>query len=34
MAFARGGLFINQTLVSKRTKGPSGLPWTRADLYR
>jgi cyclopropane-fatty-acyl-phospholipid synthase len=34
MAFARGGLFINQTLVSKRTKRPSGLPLTREDLYR
>jgi cyclopropane-fatty-acyl-phospholipid synthase len=34
LAFARGGLFINQTLASKRSKGPSGLPFTRADLYR
>jgi cyclopropane-fatty-acyl-phospholipid synthase len=33
MAFARGGAYINQTLVSKRVKGPSGLPLTRADLY-
>jgi cyclopropane-fatty-acyl-phospholipid synthase len=33
MAFARGGAYINQTLVSKRVKGPSGLPPTRADLY-
>lgn len=34
MAFARGGAYVNQTLVSKRIKGPSGLPWTREDLYR
>jgi cyclopropane-fatty-acyl-phospholipid synthase len=34
MAFQRGGASINQTLVSKRTRGPSGLPFTRADLYR
>jgi cyclopropane-fatty-acyl-phospholipid synthase len=34
MAFQRGGAYINQTLVSKRVKGPSGLPPTRADLYR
>ncbi|MCX7325663.1 MAG: cyclopropane-fatty-acyl-phospholipid synthase, partial [Hyphomicrobiales bacterium] len=34
MAFQRGGAYINQTLVSKRTRGPSGLPFTRADLYR
>jgi cyclopropane-fatty-acyl-phospholipid synthase len=33
MAFQRGGASINQTLVSKRTRGPSGLPFTRADLY-
>jgi cyclopropane-fatty-acyl-phospholipid synthase len=33
LAFQRGGAFINQTLVSKRSKGPSGLPFTRADLY-
>jgi cyclopropane-fatty-acyl-phospholipid synthase len=33
MAFARGGAYINQTLVSKRVKGPSGLPLTRGDLY-
>ncbi len=33
LAFGRGGLFINQTLASKRSKGPSGLPFTRADLY-
>ena len=29
----RGTVMINQTLVSKRDKGPSGLPPTRADLY-
>jgi cyclopropane-fatty-acyl-phospholipid synthase len=34
LAFGRGGLFINQTLASKRSKGASGLPFTRADLYR
>jgi cyclopropane-fatty-acyl-phospholipid synthase len=34
MAFERGGAYINQTLVSKRTRGPAGLPFTRADLYR
>jgi cyclopropane-fatty-acyl-phospholipid synthase len=34
LAFGRGGLFINQTLASRRSKGPSGLPFTRADLYR
>jgi cyclopropane-fatty-acyl-phospholipid synthase len=33
MAFQRGGAYINQTLVSKRDRGPSGLPFTRADLY-
>lgn len=33
LAFERGGAMINQTLVSKRRKGPSGLPLTRADLY-
>lgn len=34
LAFERGGALINQTLVSKRRKGPAGLPLTRADLYR
>lgn len=34
LAFERGGALINQTLASKRRKGPSGLPLTRADLYR
>lgn len=34
LAFKRGTLQIFQTLVSKRQKGPSGLPPTRADLYR
>lgn len=34
LAFERGGALINQTLVSKRRKGPSGLPLTRGDLYR
>lgn len=34
LAFERGSVMINQTLASKRDKGPSGLPPTRADLYR
>ncbi|TVR11330.1 MAG: methyltransferase domain-containing protein [Salinarimonadaceae bacterium] len=34
LAFARGGAYVNQTLASKRIRGPSGLPLTRADLYR
>jgi len=33
LAFERGGALVNQTLVSKRHKGPSDLPLTRADLY-
>ncbi len=33
LAFERGGALVNQTLVSKRRKGPSGLPLSRADLY-
>ena len=32
-AFGRGGLYVNQTLASKRSRGPSGLPLSRADLY-
>jgi cyclopropane-fatty-acyl-phospholipid synthase len=34
LAFERGAVGINQTLASKRTRGPSGLPPSRADLYR
>ncbi|MBB3951001.1 SAM-dependent methyltransferase [Aureimonas jatrophae] len=34
LAFERGTVMINQTLASRRDKGPSGLPPTRADLYR
>lgn len=34
LAFERGGALVNQTLVSKRRKGPSGLPLSREDLYR
>jgi cyclopropane-fatty-acyl-phospholipid synthase len=34
IAFERNTLRIFQTLVSKRAKGASGLPPTRADLYR
>lgn len=33
LAFERGTLGIFQTLASKRARGPSGLPPTRADLY-
>jgi cyclopropane-fatty-acyl-phospholipid synthase len=33
LAFERGGALVNQTLVSKRRKGQSELPLTRADLY-
>jgi len=34
LAFERGTVQINQTVASKRVRGPSGLPPTRADLYR
>ena len=34
LAFERGAVGIFQTLASKRTRGPSGLPSTRADLFR
>ncbi|WP_112661850.1 class I SAM-dependent methyltransferase [Microvirga flavescens] len=34
LAFERSAVGVNQTLVSKRTRGPAGLPSTRADLYR
>jgi cyclopropane-fatty-acyl-phospholipid synthase len=34
LAFQRGSVGVNQTLASKRTRGPSGLPPSRADLYR
>jgi cyclopropane-fatty-acyl-phospholipid synthase len=34
IAFERNGAGLYQTLASKRRKGPSGLPPTRADLYR
>ena len=34
LAFERGAVGVNQTLASKRTRGPSGLPSSRADLYR
>ncbi|MBB3021265.1 cyclopropane-fatty-acyl-phospholipid synthase [Microvirga lupini] len=33
LAFERGAVGVNQTLASKRTRGASGLPPTRADLY-
>jgi cyclopropane-fatty-acyl-phospholipid synthase len=33
-AFEDGLLRIFQTLVSKRARGVSGLPLTRADLYQ
>jgi cyclopropane-fatty-acyl-phospholipid synthase len=34
IAFARNNAGIHQTLASKRVKGSTGLPPTRADLYR
>jgi cyclopropane-fatty-acyl-phospholipid synthase len=34
MAYERNGVRLNQTLASKRHRGPSGLPPTRADLFR
>jgi cyclopropane-fatty-acyl-phospholipid synthase len=34
ISFERNGIGIYQTLVSKRRRGVSGLPPTRADLYR
>ena len=34
IAFERGNVGIFQTLVSKRARGASGLPLTRADLYQ
>jgi cyclopropane-fatty-acyl-phospholipid synthase len=34
LAFERGSVGIFQTLASKRTRGPSRLPPTRADLYQ
>jgi cyclopropane-fatty-acyl-phospholipid synthase len=33
LAFERGGVGIFQTVVTKRSKGPSFLPWSRSDLY-
>ena len=33
MAFERGTTLVFQTLASKRRVGPSGLPFTRRDLY-
>lgn len=34
VTFERGSTQIFQTVVTKRARGPSGLPPTRADLYR
>jgi len=34
LAFERGTVGIFQTVATKRARGPSGLPPTRADLYR
>jgi cyclopropane-fatty-acyl-phospholipid synthase len=34
LGFERGVIGVNQTLASKRTRGPSGVPSSRADLYR
>ena len=33
LGFDRGGLGIYQTVVTKRARGTSEMPWTRADLY-
>ena len=33
IAFERGTVCIFQTVATRRTRGPSGLPLTRADLY-
>jgi hypothetical protein len=33
ITFAHNGARLYQTLASKRRRGPSGLPPTRADLY-
>ena len=34
LAFERGSALIYQTVATRRVEGPSGLPPTRADLYR
>jgi cyclopropane-fatty-acyl-phospholipid synthase len=34
LGFERAAMGVFQTLASKRSRGPSGLPPTRADLYR
>ncbi|HET6463096.1 MAG TPA: SAM-dependent methyltransferase, partial [Candidatus Krumholzibacteria bacterium] len=34
IGFARNSVGIFQTLASKRTRGPSGLPPSREELYR
>jgi cyclopropane-fatty-acyl-phospholipid synthase len=34
IAFERNTVGLYQTLASKKRRGPSGLPPTRADLYR
>ena len=34
IAFERNTVCLFQTLSSRRKRGPSGLPLTRADLYR
>jgi cyclopropane-fatty-acyl-phospholipid synthase len=34
LAFERGTVQINQILASKRKRGLSAVPQTRADLYR
>jgi cyclopropane-fatty-acyl-phospholipid synthase len=33
LGFERGVIGVNQTLASRRTRGPSGVPPTRAELY-
>jgi hypothetical protein len=34
IGFERGGINVFQTLASKRRRGGSGVPLSRADLYR
>ncbi len=34
LGFERGSIGIFQTVATRRTKGPSGMPPSRADLYR
>jgi cyclopropane-fatty-acyl-phospholipid synthase len=34
LGFERGVIGVNQTLASKSARGASGVPASRADLYR